>query len=135
MTHQQVDNIIILVFLAAVLFAIYRIARWMFRFRKKHGTGALVLTVEMIAAGLFGGWKLFWMIEPHLPYLLGGAFVLWVIYANLFIKSKKVERKKTFMEEVNDVVDEWIKEDEKNTQEYEDALWQQEINERNGHYY
>lgn len=32
--------------------------------------------------------------KPHIPYLLGSTFVLWVIYANLFKKSKKVERKK-----------------------------------------
>lgn len=94
MTHQQVDNIIIGVFLAFVLFAIYRIVKWMFLFRRKHGTSALLLAIGVIAAILFGGWKLFWVIEPHIPYLLGSTFVLWVIYANLFKKSKKVERKK-----------------------------------------
>lgn len=84
---------------------------------------------------LFGGWKLFWVIEPHIPYLLGGAFVLWVIYANLFIKSKKLERKKTLMEKIDDWVEEQNKYDEKITEEYENALWQQEINRQNGHYY
>lgn len=135
MTHQQVDNIIIGVFLAFVLFAIYRIVKWMFLFRRKHGTSALLLAIGVIAAILFGGWRLFWMIEPHIPYLLGGAFVLWVIYANLFIKSKKVERKKTFMEKIDDWVEEQNKYDEKILRDLEDSYQIEDINRQNGHYY
>lgn len=101
--------------------------------QKKHGTGALVLTVGVITAGLFGGWKLFWMIEPHLPYLLGGTVVLWVIYANLFKESKKVERKKGFIETSFDIlfptVDQKIIDDEYN------GYFIDEQNRQNGHYY
>lgn len=73
-------------------------------------------------------------METLLDDLLGGALVIWVIYANLF-KTEKVKRKKNFVEKMNDYVDEQIKYDEKITQEYEESLWQQEINRQNGHYY